>query len=232
LCGTAVGGVGILLGMSLLQTEPVKPSIAPDPEAEVAAGAPEYRAFEPHRFTVEEYDALSELNLPPGKTELVHGVIIHMPGAGNGHAVALQNLYDLLRVIFPRPWFLRTQSTHRMGKYLAREPDIALLTKEPVIGAKLDEVPKLVVEISHKTLANDLGPKRLDYGQHGVPEYWVVDIRGKVVHVFRSPVTGATEAEGAYGSHQIFDAIGTLSPLGAPQGQIKIADFMPQAAID
>jgi Uma2 family endonuclease len=209
--------------MSLLQTDPVKPSIPAEP-------ARQFQPFEKHRFTVEEYDALGELNLPPGKTELVHGEIVHMPPVGNAHAVTLDRLYRRLIPLFPEPWFIRTQSTHRMGEHLAREPDIAVLTGEPIIGAKLDEPPKLVVEISDTTLANDLGPKRLDYGNCGFPDYWVIDVQRKVVHVFRGPVVAATEAEQAYASHQIVEVTGVLTPLAAPAAQIRVADIMPKAA--
>lgn len=211
--------------MSLLDTELVKPTLAR------ASGEGAFDPGTPHRFTVEEYDSLGELNLLEGKTELVHGVIIHMPPAGNAHAYALEFLRNRLFGYFPEPWFIRTQSTHRFSPYLAREPDIALLSAPPIPRAKLDEVPTLVVEISDTTLSYDLGPKRLDYGNHAVPEYWVVDVKRKVVHVFRGPVTGATEAEEAYASQVIVAIDGVLSPLAAPAAQIKVADFMPKAAV-
>jgi Uma2 family endonuclease len=224
--GKALGIGGILGSMSLLQSDMVKPSAPRNTQGDELPVYPPG----PHKFTVEEYDALGQLNLPEGKTELVHGVIFHMPPAGNAHAYALELLRNRLFAYFPEPWFIRTQSTHRFSKYLAREPDIAVLTAAPIPGATLDEVPTLIVEISDATLSYDLGPKRLDYANHHVPEYWIVDIKRKVVHVFRGPVTSATEAELAYATQTIVDINGVLSPLAAPSAQIKVADFMPKAA--
>jgi len=219
---------GKILRMSLLQSDIVRPSV----QREVPETAEPVRVLGPYKFTVEEYDALAELNVPQGKTELVYGEIIQIPPAGNGHSVALEHLRNLLRVHFSRPWFIRTQSTHRMDKHNAREPDIALLKSEPIDRAKLDELPILIVEIADSTLSYDLGRKRLFYANCDVPEYWVVDFRRKVVHVFRGPVVNATEAVQAYATEQIVGMDGELTMLAAPGAVIRVADFMPKSAIE
>jgi Uma2 family endonuclease len=46
-------------------------------------------------------------------------------------------------------------------------------------------VPDLAVEIADTTLANDLDEKKQLYLTLGIPEYWVVDVRGKRVMAFR-----------------------------------------------
>jgi Uma2 family endonuclease len=46
-------------------------------------------------------------------------------------------------------------------------------------------VPDLVVEIADTTLASDLDEKKQLYLKLEVPEYWVVDVRGKRVLAFR-----------------------------------------------
>jgi Uma2 family endonuclease len=45
-------------------------------------------------------------------------------------------------------------------------------------------VPDLVGEISDTTLASDLDEKKHLYAALGVPEYWVVDVRGQRVFAF------------------------------------------------
>jgi Uma2 family endonuclease len=51
----------------------------------------------------------------------------------------------------------------------------------------LDEwrVPDLVVEIADTTLASDLDEKKQLYLTLAIPEYWVVDVRGKQIFAFR-----------------------------------------------
>jgi Uma2 family endonuclease len=45
-------------------------------------------------------------------------------------------------------------------------------------------VPDLVGEISDTTLANDLDEQKHSYASLGIPEYWVVDVRGQRVFAF------------------------------------------------
>ena len=53
-------------------------------------------------------------------------------------------------------------------------------------------VPDLVGEIADTTLATDLDEKKQLYGALGIPEYWVVDIKGRQVLAFR------LQSEGKY----------------------------------
>jgi Putative restriction endonuclease len=46
-------------------------------------------------------------------------------------------------------------------------------------------VPDLVAEVSDTTLASDLDKKKQLYAALGIPEYWVVDVRGLRVLAFR-----------------------------------------------
>jgi len=207
--------------MSVVHSDPVRPSL------------PQEQPAGPHRFTVDVYFELARLNLISGRTELVNGEIIHMSPIRDDHSLALQDLYDLLRTIFPKPWFIKTQATHTMGRYDAREPDIALLRNRPkpirgAVGASPAEAQaELIVEVARTSLGMDLGEKRLQYASRGVPEYWVVDLKREVVHVFREPVPHATTSEQAYAYTSMVDVNGTLSALAAPQAVIAVNDFMP-----
>jgi Uma2 family endonuclease len=46
-------------------------------------------------------------------------------------------------------------------------------------------VPDLVGEVSDTTLANDLDEMKRLYAALGVPEYWVIDVRGRQILAFR-----------------------------------------------
>jgi hypothetical protein len=75
----------------------------------------------------------------------------------------------------------------------------------------------LLVEVSESSLAFDQSTKRALYARHGVAEYWVVDIPGKRVHVYREPTgDGYTEAVECESSD-------VVSPRALPAAQVAVA---------
>ncbi len=180
-------------------------------------------------FTVREFEQMAEAGIIRGRYELVHGEVIEMPPVGNAHSIALQDLYDALRPAWPHPKFIRTQATQRFDEYWAPMPDLALLTRRPIPGAQIDELPVLVVEVSDETLSYDLGAKRMDYARAEVPEYWVVDVKRRRIRAFRRPDAAAVDAEHAYLDEIVADVGGTISPLAIPTLQINVADVLPAA---
>ena len=51
-------------------------------------------------------------------------------------------------------------------------------------------VPDLVGEVSDTTLATDLDEKKQLYAELGIPEYWVINVRGMQVIAFRLQENG------------------------------------------
>lgn len=66
------------------------------------------------------------------------------------------------------------------------EPDIAI---GEASDAKIFPGPamRVAIEVSDSTLDIDLGRKARLYARYGVPEYWVVDVEGRVIHQMWSP---------------------------------------------
>ncbi|MEG4225174.1 Uma2 family endonuclease [Microcoleus sp. N9_B2] len=58
------------------------------------------------------------------------------------------------------------------------------------INLNQSRVPDLVGEIADTTLASDLDEKKRLYAALGIPEYWVVDIKGETVLAFRLQENG------------------------------------------
>ena len=66
------------------------------------------------------------------------------------------------------------------------EPDLAV--GPPNDGGLLPvQKIRLAVEVSDTTLPVDLGSKQRIYAAAGVPEYWVADVNGRVIHRMWSP---------------------------------------------
>lgn len=125
-----------------------------------------------------------------GKTELIDGEVTYMNAQHRPHALAKMALYDALRDGLRAA----NSSLHVMVEASVTwppvdvpEPDL-LLTSEPrgpgpVPGTSV----ALVLEIADATLRSDLGRKAALYARHGVPEYWVIDLSGRIIHRLWSP---------------------------------------------
>ena len=112
--------------------------------------------------------------------ELVDGLLVHVTPQGADHAALVQRLTvhfavraDLLRVQMPlavpggRP-----------------EPDVALT--ETVTSREHPHTAALVVEVAVTSREDDL-IKLPGYAHAGVATVWLVDVNGRVVHVFTDP---------------------------------------------
>ena len=86
-----------------------------------------------------------------------------------------------------------------------------------------------VVEVADTTLEADTHEKASLYAAGGVPDYWVIDITGRRVLVFRNPRPDAAEAFGRiYGQVFAHGPDETLTPLAAPDARIRVADLLPR----
>lgn len=146
----------------------------------------------PVRLRVEDYLLLDRSGAFEGygKTELIGGEVFYMNAQHRPHARAKIEMYDALRAALLtlgsqlRPM---VEVTIAMPPQDAPEPDIVLTSEPDGEGPVPLESVALVVEIADTTLVSDLGLKAEVYAAHGVPEYWVVDLRGGVVHQMWQP---------------------------------------------
>lgn len=84
----------------------------------------------------------------------------------------------------------------------------------------------LLVEVADTTLDTDMTEKAELYAVVGVPEYWLVDLNARVLHVLRDPGTVAANGT-AYRSQQQLGPDDSVAPLAAPDRAVKVADLLP-----
>ena len=63
----------------------------------------------------------------------------------------------------------------------------------------------LIIEVADSSLSYDIDIKAPLYAQHNVPEFWVVNISERKIHVFQQPKDGIYEQRNDI-------TVGTLSP--------------------
>ena len=176
------------------------------------------------KWTRDEYRRLTEDGyLEDGKVELINGEIWQKMGQGRRHTFVVTRLFERLGLIFGFDR-LQSQSSLNTGGYSTPEPDLALLAQD--IGQYLEADPTpaeilLVMEASNTTLNADLGTKQQMYARSGIPEYWVVDIPNRLLHVFRAPTSDG------YSEVSVLTTNGEVRPLAAPEAVIRVADLLP-----
>ncbi len=124
------------------------------------------------------------------KTELINGTIYVVNAQYSAHMKAkvrlLRRLADACDMQ-GRGMEAWSEGAVAMEPSSMPEPDIFIATAIPEDGPVPRENVMLVVEISDTTQAFDLGKKARLYAQSGIAEYWVVDLKAKLIHRKWSP---------------------------------------------
>ena len=149
------------------------------------------------RFSRDEVDQMTNVGLFAGQRyELIDGDLIDKMGQNPPHANGIQLLLELLAEVFGlrrvRAQFpMEVEAADR--KYNFPEPDLAVLADvKPTLGKRHPHGDEtlLVVEVADSTLKGDSILKRDLYARAGVPQYWVLNIKGRKLIVHRKPKQG------------------------------------------
>lgn len=176
-----------------------------------------------HRFTVDDVAAMAETGViaPDAAVELLDGELIDMPVEGVLHLSWKDELVRVLAAALGREWRIIPDGTLHLSLEDAPTPDFYVVAREaPLKPVGAAAVP-LVIEISDTTLSHDLGRKAEKYAQYGLPEYWVIDVKGRQTHVLTAPRNGAYHGLVA----APFET--PLTPAGLPDMTVRLADVEP-----
>ncbi len=177
-----------------------------------------------YRITTDVYERMAASGLLPERgVELIDGLVVEMSPKGDRHGYAVTSLNEQLVDQRRGRYVVYTDSLSlRLGPRDEPEPDIAVAR---TIRSYARERPRageiaLLVEVADSSLAFDLGEKRAKYATAGIPEYWVVDVQGSIVHVFRNP------RDGVYADRSAASAGESISPQEYPDVAIDLANLL------
>ncbi|MFB6273285.1 MAG: Uma2 family endonuclease [Salinibacter sp.] len=168
------------------------PTTAPRPTIAVS---PDIQIHLRERYlSVEDYFAIGEAGIlgDDDRVELLDGRLIDMPPIGPPHSHSVDDFEELLarRLYKPEQTVarIRIQSPIHLDEYSAPEPDVVLYDPEmPKDRHPHPDDTSLVVEVADATVEYDRQVKADRYAAAGIPEYWLIDLPGEAVDVFRRP---------------------------------------------
>jgi Uma2 family endonuclease len=177
-----------------------------------------------HAISAQEYLRMGEAGVfsPDARLELIEGEIIEMAPIGSAHAGAVNVLTRLFVQLAGDRAVVSVQNPLVLGNRSVPQPDLTLLRSRNDSYSRTHPAAAdvlLIVEVSDSTLAFDTGTKVPLYARKGVPEVWVIDLRERVVRVYRDP--------GASGYKTDFRAAGDeqLAALAMPELVITPAEL-------
>ena len=195
--------------------------IAADERADVIAGV--------RRFTVDEYMAigeagiLGELRREHERVELLDGEIIIKEPMGPYHLGGTNWLTMLLVPPLVGRAIVQVQGSIYLDDRSAPEPDVTVRSlSRSWERAETGDV-YFVIEVSDTTLAYDRGVKLARYAAAGIPEVWILNLRGREVTTHNDP------AESGYATVRTYRAGESISPRAFPDVVLAVSDFMPPA---
>ena len=108
------------------------------------------------------------------------------------------------------------------------EPDVAVVRGAPRdYLAEHPSRPALIVEVAQSSLAFVRRRKGGLYARADIADYWIVNLVGRVLEVYRQPVRAASARYGwKYRSVRVLNGA-SVSPLAAPTARIAVADLLP-----
>jgi Uma2 family endonuclease len=180
----------------------------------------------PYRWSLAEYRQIAEAGMFATKrVELIRGEIYEMSPMSWPHVVAKTKTAEALRDLFAGAAWVNEQGPMPVASSQP-EPDVAVYPGQMTDYADHPFHPWLVVEIADSSLNYDLTTKLELYAEAGVPEYWVVNLVKRVVHVFRDPVE-LSPGGYSYATNSIVPENGFVTSLQAANTTIPVVDLLP-----
>ena len=176
-------------------------------------------------WTAQDYYRMSKFGVlkPDERTELIEGEIFVMAAKNPPHSAITKTAADYLRLLREKA-DIRVQEPVYLGDRLEPEPDIALVRIEPRNYIERHPIASdvfLLIEVADTTLNFDRKVKAAIYARSGIADYWIVDVNGERVFVFRRP-----DSE-KYLEKTVFEKNGVLNPLAFPETAIDFCWFFP-----
>jgi len=182
-------------------------------------------------WTRTEYARLIETTIlrSGDKVELLGGHLCVSERQNSPHATAIALGQEALQKALGPGWSVRVQLPIALDDESEPEPDLAVVSGGPRdYSADHPSRPALVIEIADWSLTLDRERKGSLYARARLPEYWIVNLVGRALEVYRDAGPDPAALYGwAYRSVQTLGANQHVTPLAVPSTAIPVADLLP-----
>jgi Uma2 family endonuclease len=147
------------------------------------------------------------------RVELIDGEIITMSPINHPHAAVVSILEFILHEKLGRRAYVWAQQPLWLDDRLRPQPDVAFLRWRDDFYAQKRSTSKdvlLIIEVADSSLSFDCGRKRAKYARAGIGEYWIVNLRNRVIEVYSNPAGGKYEGERIAASGDVLTLPGGL----------------------
>lgn len=181
-------------------------------------------------FDVDEFERMAAAGVfddDDVRVELILGEVITMtPPPNPPHEGMVNGLNHLLMTRLGKQCIVHVQNTLRVDRHCQFTPDLTLLRWQDDFyrGRRpLAEDALLVVEVSDSSLRKDVDVKVPLYARAGIPEVWVIDVKGRAIHRFWLPADDP--ADGDYAESRAYSRDEQI-PLPADGGLALVRDIV------
>lgn len=179
------------------------------------------------RWSREDYLRLNELGFFRNtRVQRIEGEIFRMSPQSEPHGYGVSQLIDWLQVPSVRKRFQIRPQFPLALEDSDPEPDLALVLRDEVDGVSTPSHAQLVVEVSRSSLEFDRTVKLALYARAGIPEYWIVDVDGRRLEVYRQPTTGA-DGTATYAERIVLGPGDQIAPLFQADLVLAIEKLFP-----
>jgi Uma2 family endonuclease len=157
------------------------------------------------------------------RIELIEGDMLNLAPIGPKHATVVDRLARLFMFALRDAAIVSCGRPLNLGDFSNPQPDVMVLKprSDDYGNAHPDAADVLLlIEVSDSTLTFDQSTKLSLYARYGVSEYWVVDVEGKRIVVYREP------AANGYLSKFEFSAPSAISPKDFPDIEVAVREIL------
>jgi len=143
-----------------------------------------------HRISVEQFHRLiaADLFVDGDRVELIDGEMRDMTPIGPPHGSCTDSLTMTFASKLPGKAIVRVQGALQLDDRTELYPDLSVLKWRDDRYRQANptaEDAHLVIEVADSSLFVDLQVKLPKYARAGVRRYWVVDVKGRILHDYR-----------------------------------------------
>ena len=173
-------------------------------------------------LSVADYRLMSEAGMfaPDERVELVEGEIVNVPPVGPDHVGLVNDLTEALVAAAIGRAIVSVRNPVVLPDRSEPEPDVALLRPGEGRYRKAKPLPAdvlLLIEVADSTLRYDTEVKVPLYASHGIPETWLIDVKGERPTRFTGP------ARAGYGRSEDVADLRALEPTTLPGMRLDLS---------